>query len=60
VLYSVKIRKEQSPFAGLEATRVWLKREAEVEYTCTVSRRVRAAGLQGVLAARGLIEDNPI
>jgi hypothetical protein len=42
VLGSVKIPKEQSPFAGLEATRVWLKREAEVEYTRTESRRVRA------------------
>ena len=29
VLGSVKIPKERSPFAGLEATRVWLKREAE-------------------------------
>jgi hypothetical protein len=49
VLRSVKIPKEQSPFAGLEATRVWLKREAEVEYTRTVS--IWQPGLRSILRA---------
>jgi hypothetical protein len=47
VLGSVKIPKEQHPFAGLEATRVWLKREAEVEYTRTVS--IWQPGLRSIL-----------
>jgi hypothetical protein len=28
VLHSVKIPREQSPFAGIEATRVWIRHEA--------------------------------
>lgn len=51
VLNSVKIPQEQPPFAGLEATKVWLRRDAEVEYTRTESRRVQAEFLQGSLAA---------
>ncbi len=73
VLGSVKIPKEQPPFAGLEATRVWLKREAEIEYTRTESRRVRAEVLDANrgrflrtdhidepenLVALGIIEDD--
>jgi hypothetical protein len=42
VLYSMKIPREQSPFAGLEATRVRIREDAEVEYTRTESPRVRA------------------
>jgi hypothetical protein len=52
VLHSVKIPQEQPPFAGLEATRVWLRRDAEMEYTRTESRRVQAKALQGDLTAR--------
>jgi hypothetical protein len=59
VLGSVKIPKEQSPFAGLEATGVWLKREAEVEYTHTESRRVQAEVLQGDLTMRTPIDFPP-
>jgi xanthosine utilization system XapX-like protein len=59
VLGSVKIPKEQSPFAGLEATRVWLKREAEVEYTRTESWRVQAEVLQGDLTMRTPIDEPP-
>jgi hypothetical protein len=40
VLHSVKAPRAQPPFLGMEATRVWLKAEAEVEYTRTESRRV--------------------
>jgi hypothetical protein len=36
---------------------VWLKAEAEVEYTRTESRRVQAKGLQGGLTARVPIDD---
>src|SRR3712207_227781 len=59
VLGSVKIPKEQSPFAGLEATRVWLKREAEVEYTRTESWRVRAEVLEGGITMRTPIDEPP-
>jgi hypothetical protein len=59
VLHSVKIPKEQPPFAGLEATRVWLKREAEVEYTRTESRRLQAEVLQSGMAARMPIDPPP-
>jgi hypothetical protein len=59
VLRSVKIPREQRPFAGLEATRVWLKREAEVEYTRTESRRVRAEVLQDGLTMRTPIDEPP-
>jgi hypothetical protein len=59
VLGSVKIPREQSPFAGLEATRVWLKREAEVDYTRTESRRVQAEVLQGGITMRTPIDEPP-
>jgi hypothetical protein len=59
VLYSVKVPREQPPFAGLEATRVWLRHDAEVEYTRTESRRVQARGLQGGQAAMMPIEPPP-
>jgi hypothetical protein len=57
VLHSVKVPRAQPPFLGMEATRVWLKAEAEVEYTRTESRRVQAKGLQGGLTARVPIDD---
>jgi hypothetical protein len=50
VLYSVKIPREQSPFAGLEATRVWIRHDAEVEYTRTQSRKMQAKVLKGGLS----------
>ena len=56
VLHSVKVPRAQPPFLGMEATRVWLKAEAEIEYTRTESRKVRATGLQGSLAARAPID----
>jgi hypothetical protein len=51
VLHSEKIPQEQLPFAGLQATKVWLRHDAEVEYTRTESHRVQAEFLQGGLAA---------
>jgi hypothetical protein len=63
VLGSVKIPQEQPPFAGLKATRVWLKREAEVEYTRTEARRVRAEVLDATwdrVVALGIIEEGTV
>ena len=51
VLHSEKIPQEQLPFAGLQATKVWVRHDAEVEYTRAESRRVQAEFLQGGLAA---------
>jgi hypothetical protein len=51
VLHSEKIPQEQLPFAGLQATKVWLRHDAEVEYARTESRRMQAEFLQGGLAA---------
>jgi hypothetical protein len=51
VLHSEKIPQEQLPFAGLQATRVRLRHDAEVEYSRTESRRMQAEFLQGGLAA---------
>jgi hypothetical protein len=45
VLHSVKVPRALPPFLGMEATRVWIKRDAEVEYTRTESRRVQANSL---------------
>ena len=60
VLHSVKIpRLLDPPFAGMEATRVWLRHDAEVEYTRTESRRVQAEVLQGGLTARMPIDPPP-
>jgi hypothetical protein len=55
VLHSVKVPRAQPPFLGMEATRVWIRADAEIEYTRTESRRVQAKVLQGGLAARGPI-----
>jgi hypothetical protein len=51
VLHSEKIPQERSPFAGIGATRVWIKRSAQIEYTRTESRRMQAEFLSGRLAA---------
>ena len=60
VLHSVKIpRLLDPPFAGLQATTVWLRHDAEVEYTRTESHRVQAKVLQGRLAARSPIDPPP-
>jgi len=50
VLHSVKVPRALPPFLGMEATRVWIRAEAEIEYTRTESRRVQAKSLQGDLA----------
>ena len=55
VLHSVKVPRALPPFLGMEATRVWIRADAEIEYTRTESRKVRASGLQGGLAARSPI-----
>jgi len=61
VHYSVKIPREQPPFAGLQATRVWIRHDAEVEYTRTaLQRRMQAKDLRGGLAGRTPIFDDPI
>jgi hypothetical protein len=59
VLHSVKVPRALPPFLGMEATRVWLRHDAEVEYTRTESRRVQAKALQGGLAARSPIDPPP-
>jgi hypothetical protein len=59
VLRSAKIPRMEPPFMGLQGTIVWLKREAEVEYTRTVSRRVRAEVLQGGITMRTPIDEPP-
>jgi hypothetical protein len=51
VLHSEKIPRERPPFAGSEATKVWIGQRAEAEYTRTQSRRVQAEVLQSVLAS---------
>jgi hypothetical protein len=56
VLHSVKVPRALPPFLGMEATRVWIRADAEIEYTRTESRKVRASGLQGSLAARDPID----
>ena len=56
VLNSVKVPRALPPFLGMEATRVWIRADAEIEYTRTESRKVRATGLQGGLAARAPID----
>lgn len=47
VLHSEKIREEDSPFLGAQATRVYLRRSARVVYTTTQSREVQAEFLKG-------------
>jgi hypothetical protein len=59
VLHSVKVPRTLPPFLGMEATRVWLRADAEIEYTRTESRKVRATGLQGGLTARMPIDPPP-
>jgi len=51
VLHSEKIPQEQLPFAGLQATKVWLRHDAEVEYTHAESRRVQAEFLGGNISS---------
>src|SRR5829696_1386386 len=58
VLHSEKIPQEQLPFAGLQATKVWLRRDAEVEYTRAESRRVQAEFLQGNISSASLSRAN--
>jgi hypothetical protein len=55
VLHSLKVPRAQPPFLGMEATRVWIRADAEIEYTRHESRRVQAKVLQGDLAARSPI-----
>jgi hypothetical protein len=45
VLHSVKVPRALPPFLGMEATRVWIRQDAEVEYTRHESRRVPANSL---------------
>ena len=52
VLHSVKVPRAVPPFLGMEATRVRSRADAEIEYTRTESRKVRASGLQGGPTAR--------
>jgi hypothetical protein len=59
VLHSVKVPRALPPFLGMEATRVWIRADAEIEYTRTESRKVRASGLQGGLTARMPIDPPP-
>jgi hypothetical protein len=47
VLHSEKIREEDPPFLGAQATRVYLRRGARVVYTTTRSREVQAEFLRG-------------
>jgi hypothetical protein len=64
VLHSVKVPRELPPFLGMEATRVWIKRDAEIEYTRTESRRrVRAEVLDAnrgkfLILGPGIIEED--
>ena len=61
MLNSVKVPRALPPFLGMEATRVWLRHDAEVEYTRTeLHRRMRAKDLRGGLAGRTPIFDDPI
>jgi hypothetical protein len=57
VLHSVKVPRALPPFVGMEATRVWIRADAEIEYTRHESRRVQAKVLQGGLAARSPIDE---
>ena len=59
VLHSVKVPRALPPFLGMEATRVRIRADAEIEYTRTESRKVRASGLQGGLTARMPIDPPP-
>ena len=59
VLHNVKIPRALPPFLGMEATRVRIRADAEIEYTRTESRKVRASGLQGGLTARMPIDPPP-
>jgi hypothetical protein len=56
VLHSMKVPRALPPFLGMEATRVWIRHDAEIEYTRTESRRVQAKALQGGLTARKPID----
>jgi hypothetical protein len=49
VLHREPIPKEQPPLVGLEATKVWIRRDAQIQYTRTESRRVQAEFLGGGL-----------
>lgn len=51
VAHSQPLPKEQSALGG---TMVWVKKEATLQYTSTVSRQVQAEFLQGDIAARFL------
>jgi hypothetical protein len=59
VLHSVKVPRALPPFLGMEATRVRIRADAEIEYTRTESRKVQAKVLQGGLTARRPIELPP-
>jgi len=59
VLRSAKIPRMEPPFMGLQGTIVWLKRDAEIEYTRTESRRVRAEVLQNGITMRTPIDEPP-
>ena len=49
VVHSEAIPKEQPPLVGLEATKVWIRRDAKIRYTRTESRQVQAEFLGGGL-----------
>jgi hypothetical protein len=51
VLHSEKIREEDPPFLGAQATRVYLRRGARVVYTTTQSREMQAEFLRGDIGA---------
>jgi hypothetical protein len=51
VLASEKIREEDPPFLGAQATRVYLRRGARVVYSTTQSREVQAEFLSGDIGA---------
>jgi hypothetical protein len=59
LVHTEKIPPDQPPLVGVEATRVWLRQGAEVEYTRTESRRVQAEFLQGAEFATGRIREFP-
>jgi hypothetical protein len=56
VLHSVKVPRALPPFLGMEATRVWIKADSEVEYTRTESQRwVQAKELESLMFSGGPI-----
>lgn len=47
VFHRERVTKEQRPFEGLESTKLWIRRSAQVTRTRTESRQVQASFLTG-------------